>query len=171
MAILTVGPGKQSATLSAAVAASHNGDVIQVQAGTYTNDFSTINTKVTIEGIGGMVNLVATVAPPNGKAILVTNTDATLTNIAFSGAKVADGNGAGIRYQAGNLPLNDCYFNDNQDGVLAADNPSGSITINNSEFAHNGAGDGKMHNLYVGQVGRLTINNSYFHDAVVGHEI
>lgn len=171
MATLTVGPGKQYATLSAAVAASHNGDVIQVQAGTYTNDFSTINTKITIEGVGGMVNLVATEPPPNGKAILVTNTDVTIDNVAFSGAKVADGNGAGIRYQAGNLILNDCYFHDNQDGLLAADNPSGSITINNSEFAHNGAGDGTTHNLYVGEVGTLTINDSYFHDAVVGHEI
>ena len=118
-----------------------------------------------------MVNLVATVPPPNGKAILVTNTDVTLDNISFSGAKVADGNGAGVRYQSGNLTINDCYFYNNQDGLLAADNPSGSITINNSEFSHNGAGDGFTHNLYVGKVGTLTINGSYFHDAVVGHEI
>ena len=171
MSILTVGPGKQYATLAAAIAASNNGDVIQVQAGTYTNDFATINTKITIEGVGGMVNLVATVPPPNGKAILVTNTDVTLDNIAFSGAKVGDGNGAGIRYQAGNLTINDCYFHNNQDGLLAADNPAGSITINNSEFAFNGTGDGFTHNLYVGEVGTLTINGSYFHDADVGHEI
>ena len=171
MAILTVGPGKQYATLAAAVAASHDGDVVQVQAGTYTNDFATINTKITIEGVGGMVNLVATVSPPNGKAILVTNTDVTLDNLTFSGAKVADGNGAGIRYQAGNLTINDCYFHNNQDGLLAANNPAGSITINNSEFAYNGIGDGYTHNLYVGEVGTLTINGSYFHDANVGHEI
>lgn len=171
MSVLTVGPGKQFATLSAAVVASHDSDTIQVQAGTYTNDFATINTRITIEGVGGMVNLVATVPPPNGKAILVTNTDVTLDNISFSGAKVADGNGAGVRYQSGNLTINDCYFYNNQDGLLAADNPSGSITINNSEFSHNGAGDGFTHNLYVGKVGTLTINGSYFHDAVVGHEI
>ncbi len=171
MAILTVGPGEQYATISAAVAASHNGDVIQVQAGTYTNDFPTVSTKITIEGVGGMVNLVATVAPPNGKAIMVTNTDVTLDNLSFSGAQVADGNGAGIRYQAGNLTINDCYFHNNQDGLLAANNPAGSITINNSEFASNGAGDGFTHNLYVGEVGTLTINDSYFHDANVGHEI
>ncbi len=171
MATLTVGPGEQFATLSAAIAASHNGDVIQVQAGTYTNDFAIINTNITIEGVGGMVNLVATEAPPNGKAILVTNSNVTMDNIAFSGAEVPDGNGAGIRYQAGNLTLNDCYFHNNQDGLLSAADPSGSITINNSEFADNGTGDGLTHNLYVGEVGTLTINNSYFHDAVVGHEI
>jgi hypothetical protein len=171
LATLTVGPGKQYATLSAAITASHDGDAILVQAGTYTNDFATINTKISITGVGGLVNLVATVAPPNGKAILVTNTDVTLTNIAFSGAKVPDGNGAGIRYQCGNLIINDSYFHDNQDGLLAAASPTGSITINNSEFAHNGTGDGLTHNLYVNKIGTLTINGSYFHDAVVGHEI
>src|SRR5262245_41673463 len=87
MAILTVGAGKQFSTLAAAIGASHNGDVIRVQAGTYTNDFATIDTKITIVGVGGMVNLVATQPPPNGKGILVTNTDVTVTNIAFSGAK------------------------------------------------------------------------------------
>ena len=171
MATLTVGVGKEFGTIGAAVAASRNGDIIQVQAGTYKNDFATINTRITIEGIGGMVNLVATVPPPNGKAILVTNTDVTLRNLSFSGAKVADGNGAGIRYQGGNLDIENCLFTNNQDGLLAAASPTGSITINNSEFSHNGTGDGYTHNIYVGEVGSLTITNSYIHDAVVGHEI
>ncbi len=171
MATLTVGSGMQFSTLGAAIGASHDGDVIQVQAGTYTNDFATITTKITITGVGGMVNLVATQSPPNGKAILTTDADVTLNNIAFSGAQVPDGNGAGIRYESGNLTVNNCYFHDNQDGILGGDNPTATITINNSEFAHNGAGDGQTHNLYIGQVGTLTVDNSYFHDAVVGHEI
>src|SRR5262245_52019228 len=112
MTILTVGPGKQYKTISSAIAASHNGDTIQVQAGTYTNDFATINTNITLVGVGGMVHLVATKTIPNGKAILVTNSNVTITNFEFSGAKVPDGNGAGIRYQAGNLTINKCYFHD-----------------------------------------------------------
>ena len=94
MPVLTVGLGQEFATLSAAIAASQDGDVIQVQAGTYTDDFAVINTKITIEGVGGMVHLVAATSPPNGKAILVTNTDVTLSNLEFSGAQVPDGNGA-----------------------------------------------------------------------------
>jgi len=39
MSILTVGPTGEYKTISAAVAASHSGDIIQVAAGTYTNDF------------------------------------------------------------------------------------------------------------------------------------
>src|SRR5207247_7504255 len=108
---------------------------------------------------------------PNGKAIFVTNGDITIEGFSFSGAQVADGNGAGIRYESGNLVLNNDYFHDNQEGLLAASDRDGTITITNSEFAHNGTGDGFTHNLYVGEVGTLTIDHSYFHDAVVGHEI
>src|SRR6185437_1765609 len=130
MATLTVGSSGQFSTLSAAIAASHNGDVIQVAAGTYTNDFATITTNITIEGVGGMVNLVATQSPPNGKAILTTDANVTLDNIAFSGCTVPDGNGAGIRYETGNLTLNNCYFHDNQNGILGGADPTGTVTIN-----------------------------------------
>ncbi|MDQ2742223.1 MAG: hypothetical protein M3Z66_07975 [Chloroflexota bacterium] len=171
MAILNVGSNQPFASIADAVAASTAGATIQVQAGTYTNDFATINHALTLEAVGGMANMVATEAPPNGKAIMDVNANVTVTGFAFSGAQVADGNGAGIRYEGGNLTLDGDYFHDNQDGLLAGADPSGSITINASEFAHNGAGDGYTHNLYVGDIGALTITDSYFHDAVVGHEI
>ena len=48
MSILTVGAGEQFTTLASAIAASHDGDTIQVQAGIYTNDFATINTKINL---------------------------------------------------------------------------------------------------------------------------
>src|SRR5216683_1464903 len=176
--ILTVGPGKQYSTIKAAVAASHNGDTIQVQAGTYTNDFASINTDITLEGVGGMVNMVSTVQIPNNKAILITNGNDTINNFSFSGAYVApsDANGAGIRDQSNNLVLNDDYFFNNQNGLLGGF-PGGTLTINNSEFANNGVSDpkspgyGYTHNLYVGAAATLTINNSYFHDANIGEEI
>ncbi len=171
MSILMVGAGQQYARIGDAVAASHDGDTLQVQAGTYLNDFATINTKITIEGIGGMVHMLATQPPPDGKAILTTNADITLDHIEFSGAQVADMNGAGVRYQGGSLTITNSYFHDNQDGLLANAAAAGSITIRNSEFAHNGAGDGYSHNIYVGDIGSLTIDQSYFHDAVLGHEI
>lgn len=171
MTTLTVGAGKQYSTIAAAVAASQDGDVVQVQAGTYENDHASINTKITLEGVGGMVHLVATESPTDGKAIITTNTDVTISNFEFSGVAVADGNGAGIRYQAGDLVVENSYFHDNQDGLLAAGSSDGTITIRNSEFSHNGTGDGYTHNLYVGQIAKLTVQDSYFHDAVVGHEI
>ena len=47
MATLTVGTDKQFQTVSAAVAASQDGDTILVDAGTYTNDFAHITTDIT----------------------------------------------------------------------------------------------------------------------------
>lgn len=171
MSTLTVGAGQQFQTIASAVAASQDGDVLRVQAGTYVNDFAEITKKITIEGVGGMAKLVASGQIANGKAMLITDTDVTLDHIEFSGATVRDGNGAGVRYQGGNLTITNSYFHDNQNGLLAADLPSGSITIKTSEFFHNGDGGGYTHNLYVGDVGTLTIESSYFHGAVVGHEI
>src|SRR3954454_13211954 len=155
MSIIKVGADQQYTTIAAAVAASKDGDVLQVKAGTYTNDFAEITHKITIEGVGGMVNLVASGQIPNGKAILITDTDVTLDHIAFSGATVRDGNGAGIRYQGGNLTIKNSYFHDNQNGILSASDPNGTITIKNSEFNHNGSGTGKTHNIYVGGIKQL----------------
>jgi Ca2+-binding RTX toxin-like protein len=171
MATLTVGQGQQFSTISGAVAASHDGDLIQVQAGTYVNDFAEIKTKITLEGVGGMVHMEATGPIPNDKGILVVDTDATIDHFEFSGATGASGNAAGIRYQGGALTLTNDYFHDNQDGLLSNPSTTGTITIKTSEFAHNGSGDGYTHNLYVGDIAKLTIQDSYFHDAVVGHEI
>ena len=179
MATLTVGPGEQYSTLAAAIDASQNGDVIQVQAGTYTNDFSTISTSITIEGIGGMVNLVATEPPPNGKAILVIGTTTssptvTLDNLEFSGVAVSDADGAdgaGVRYQSGDLTINDCYFHDNQEGLLANSDTSGSITITDTEFANNGTSGGLTHNIYIGEVGTFSITGSYVTGVIGGNEI
>jgi hypothetical protein len=189
MATLTVGAGADFdySTLSGAIAASQDGDVIQVQAGTYINDVSTITTSITIEGVGGLVDLVATDPPSNEKGILVVGTggsspNVTLDNLEFAGAAISDDDGAnaaGVRYQSGNLTINNSYFVDNQDGLLATPEVDGigTITINNTEFADNGVSDpssvgyGFTHNLYVGDVEQLTVDHSYFFDPLVGHDI
>src|SRR4029077_11542254 len=112
---------------------------------------------------------------PNGKAIIDeggAGITVTINGFDIRGAAVADGNGAAIRYEGGTLTLNNDYFHNNEEGLLGAADPDGSITINNSEFAFNGFGDvGHTHNLYVGAIALLTITDSYFHDANVGHEI
>src|SRR5215217_1038396 len=171
MAVLSVGLGKPYSTIAAAVAAAQNGDTVEVQAGTYTNQYVSINKNITLQGVGGMVKLVSTGLIPNGKAIFITSGNIIINNFEFSGAKVYDANGAGIRYEGGNLTLNNCYFHDNEDGLLGGSYPTGNLTINSSEFAYNGRGDGQTHNLYIGKIASLTVDNSYFHDAKVGHEI
>ncbi len=174
--VLTVGVGKQYATLSAAIAASADGDVIRVDAGTYTNDFATITHKITIEGMGGMVKMVATIPPPNSKGILVVDNDVTIKNLSFSGVAISaanGGNGAGIRYEGGQMVLINDAFIGNQNGVMG--NPviaglTNTVTIDHSLFSGNGSGTGYTHNLYIGAVAKLTATNSIFEKAVVGHE-
>jgi hypothetical protein len=178
MAILTVGPGQQYTTIEGAVAAANPGDTVDVQAGIYTNDFVSIFQNLTLQAIGGPVQMVDTLpadATPIKKAIIDEGglgISVTINGFDISGAVVPDGNGAAIRYEGGSLTLNNDYFHNNEEGLLAAPDPNGTITINNSEFAFNGFGDvGRTHNLYVNQIALLTITDSYFHDANVGHEI
>jgi Ca2+-binding RTX toxin-like protein len=173
MTILTVGAEQQYKTIKAAVAASQDGDTIYVQAGTYVNDVATVNHKISIIGVGGMVQMTANKILPNDKGFFVVNNDVTIDHFDFSGAKSYAYNGAGIRYQNGNLTVTNSYFHDNQNGIMG--NPSvmgtGSVTVKNSEFDHNGAGDGQSHNIYIGYVKDFTITDSYTHNAHVGHEI
>ncbi len=173
LAILTVGAGQQYTTIAAAVAAARDGDTVQVQAGTYTNDFFYLGKSITIEGVGGMATLRATVAPPDGKAIVTTaGAEVTMRNLGFTGAAVRDQNGAGIRLEGGDLTLEDCHFQGNQMGLLtSSDLPETTLTIRRSEFSDNGIGNGTAHNLYVNRVAALVIEDSYFHDAIVGHNI
>ena len=161
-AVLTVGAGEQYATLAAAAAAAPDGATILVDAGTYMNDFATVSTKITIEGVGGMANFVATVPPPNYKGILTVDNDVTIKNLSFSGSAIPDaegGNGAGIRYEGGQMVLQNDSFSGNQNGLLAFPVMGlavNTISIDHSVFSGNGSGSGYTHNMYVGAVTSLT---------------
>jgi len=171
MPTLSVGAGKAFSTLKAAIAASSAGDTIRIDAGTYTNDFAIISHALAIEGVGGLARLVATTPPPNGKAILTINANVSIDRLEFTGAAVPDGNGAGIRYEGGNLVITNSWFHQNENGLLAAPSTNGTISIDRSQFSNNGTNTGKTHNLYVNDLARLTLTNSYFHDVKGGHEI
>ena len=94
--VLRVGPGQSFQTLASAVAASQDGDTIQVQSGTYINDFAIVTHAVRIMGVGGKAHFVARGNIPNDKAILIDQApELVLENLEFSGAEVPDGNGAG----------------------------------------------------------------------------
>ena len=168
---LSVGPGRTSATPSAAAAAARDGDTIEIAAGTYRDITTWRAHNLTIRGVGGVARLDATgLTIPNGKAIwVIQGRGYTVERIEFSGARVPDRNGAGIRLEAPGLTVRDCYFHDNENGILTGADATSDLVFETTEFNHNGAGDGQSHNFYVGAVRSLTLRGCYTHDAVVGH--
>jgi hypothetical protein len=171
MATVTVGPDGQFTTIAAAVEAANPGDTVSVRAGNYINDFLDFNKDLTLQADGGQVVMTATTSPPDGKAMITESGNVTISGFDVSGVTVPDQNGAAVRYQGGNLTIANSYFHGNQDGLLGAPDPTGSITVDHSEFGFNGGGTGNTHNIYVGEIASFTATNSYFHDASVGHEI
>jgi hypothetical protein len=174
MSTITVGPTGQFQTIHQAVAAAASGDTIDVQAGTYSNDFNTIRQSVTLQAVNGEVVMTETEQPPDGKAMITegaSGINVAINGFDISGVTVPDGNGAAIRYEGGALSLTNDYFHGNQDGLLGAPDANGSIAITHSEFAFNGNNAGSDHNLYIGAIANFSITDSYVHDAIVGHEI
>ena len=173
--IISVGPNARIHTIATAAALARNGDTIEIAAGDYLQDVAVwTQNNLTIRGVGdkssGPVRLLANGASAEQKAIwVVRGGKITIENIEFSGTRVADKNGAGIRFEEGDLTIRHCRFLDNENGLLSSGNPNATLTIENSEFAHNGAGDGYSHNLYVGAIKALRVTGSYFHHANVGH--
>ena len=110
--VLRVGVGQQFTTIAAAIGASQDGDLVLIDAGTYTNDFATIYHKITIEGLGGMVNLVATIPPPDSKGIFTVDNDVTIKNLSFSGAWITADLG-GNEFQPGAEPGWKCWSRHN----------------------------------------------------------
>jgi hypothetical protein len=169
--VIQVGPQRKVISLAMASTIAQDGDTIEVDAGTYTADVAVwTQDKLTIRAMGGRVKLLAAGASAEEKGIWVVRGGAILVDgFDFVGAKVKYKNGAGIRFENGQLTIKNCIFTDNENGILTSGNPKSELTIENSEFGHNGYGDGYSHNIYVGSIKKLTVNGSYFHHAKVGH--
>ncbi len=174
-AILSVPEGY--ATIQAAVTEASDGDIIEIKGGEYSSGIvATISQdNLTFRGIDGMAHLNAdSLSISNKKAIFVTTgNNITIDNIEFSNARVPDRNGAGIRHEGGLLTIRNCYFHDNEDGILTSNQGNaGELVVENSEFAHNGLGSaGYTHNIYVGHIGKFIFRYSYSHHATHGHNI
>lgn len=172
-ATLQVGWGKKYLFPSVAAKFAQDGDTVEIDAGDYPKDAATWKqNNLTIRAVGGKAHLKADGAHAEGKGIwVIRGNNVTIENIEFSGAKVHDNNGAGIRVEGAGFTIRNCYFHDNQNGILTGANKTSDILIENSEFSHNGAGDGKTHNMYIGAVRSFTLKYSYSHHAQVGHNV
>ena len=172
-ATLQVGPDKTYATPCAAATHVQDGDTVAIDAGVYSGDVCAWTAdRLTLRGVGGYAHLEAAGQASGGKAIwVIQGDDTTVESIEFSGASVPDHNGAGIRQEGTNLTVRHCYFHDNEDGILAGDNPLSDILVTDSEFVDNGFGDGLSHNLYINHVSSFTFEFSSSHRSYKGHAL
>ncbi len=169
--VIHVGPNSAVRTLAAAAKMARDGDTVEIEPGDYVGDVAVwLQDRLTLRASQGRARLVAAGANAEGKAIWVMRGGkVTIENIDFTGARVRDRNGAGIRLEKGHLLVRNCTFTDNENGILVANIPDIELDIENSEFGHNGYGDGQSHGIYVGQIRRLSVVGSYFHHGKVGH--
>ena len=160
--------------ISEAARVAQAGDVVEIEAGDYRQDVAVWEqSKLTIRGVNGAARLIADGRSAEGKAIwVIRRGDFDISNIDFIGARVEDGNGAGIRFEAGHLRIRHCLFWDNQMGLLTGGAETArdtTLVVDSSEFGYSHVADRWGHNLYVGTIASLTVTGSYFHHAGVGH--
>jgi len=169
---LVVGPKAALTRIADAAKVAKDGDVVEILPGEYRGDVAVwLQKRLTIRGVGRTPVLSADLRSAERKAIwVIRDGDFVVENIAFEGARVADRNGAGIRFEQGRLTVRNCRFTNNENGLLAADSPRSELTIEDSEFLQAPRDRGPlMHLLYVGRIARLTLRGSRFHQGFEGH--
>ena len=169
--LIRVGPSRAIKTIAQSAQLASAGAIIEVDSGDYRGDVAVwTQDRLTLRAVGGRVRLIAAGAAAEEKAIWVMRGgQMSVEGFDFSGARVPGQNGAGIRFEKGVLRVRNCTFMNNENGILTGNESNTELDIENSEFGHNGYGDGQSHNLYAGTIARLSVKNSYFHHARVGH--
>lgn len=167
---LTVGPGQAYATPSLAARAAEDGDTVLIEPGEYFDCAVWNRHRMTIAGNGPGVVITDTTC--QGKALfIVRGTDVTIRDLTLTRARVADGNGAGIRLEGEGLILERVRFVNNQVGLLSGFVGPGAIRILDCTFERGGrGGDHPLFAVWVWGAALLRIENSTF-AGVMGGQI
>ncbi|SNS65833.1 right-handed parallel beta-helix repeat-containing protein [Sphingopyxis indica] len=108
-----------------------------------------------------------------GKAALVLRGDgARVDGLVFQNMRVPDGNGAGIRLERSNLDIVNSLFRGSEEGILTANDPQATLTIDRSTFSRLGRCDRGLscaHSVYTGDYGLVVVTNTRFEKGSGGH--
>ena len=168
-----VGTNRGYATLQAAVDAIGPGEgSIAIAPGTYRQCVVQTQGRVAFLATEpGQVEFTGTAC--EGKAAFVLRGDeASVSGIIFSDITVPDGNGAGIRQEAGTLTVANSWFRDSQQGILTAHDPMMRLVVDRSTFTRLGTCEnsaGCSHSIYTGDIGHLRVTRSRFEEGTGGH--
>jgi hypothetical protein len=109
------------------------------------------------------------------KAALVLRGKSTrIEGITFQNLRVADGNGAGIRLEEGDLIVTESLFRDSESGILGGNSKDSSIRVERSTFSRLGRCDRDLacaHSIYIGEYGSLSVVRSRFEKGSGGHYV
>ncbi len=171
--------GMKYASLQAAINASTDGDTIEIEA-TPTSMlviYGVISKSLTIRGTGPTRPVLdAGMHCMNGKGIfeITGGQNVLIENLEFRNCQGSgSGNACGIRLSNPiNVTIRNCYFGNNEDGIMGGNNNIGNVVLESCEFDNNGYGDvGQTHNIYIGACNSFIMQNCYSHNAYVGHEV
>ncbi len=168
-------------SLRSAMDDARDGDTIEIYSGYYRAGIGASfvdRNNLTIRGVGPtrpVLDSRFSALKEKGCLIIVGN-NITIENLEILNTRVqqaSGGNGAAIRIEPSNqgLTIRDCYFHNNDNGILGGYNLSSDILVENCEFARNGSGTGYTHNMYIGRARSFTLRHSYTHSASAGHLI
>jgi hypothetical protein len=107
-------------------------------------------------------------------ALVLSGRSARVEGIVFENMRVADGNGAGIRLEGGDLVVTESLFRDSESGILSANDLKSSIRVEHSTFSRLGRCDGDLacaHSIYIGEFGSLSVVRSRFEKGSGGHYV
>lgn len=171
-ATMIVGSQEKITTITEAAKLAKDGEVIEIRPGDYRGQPAVWSQNdLTIRGTGKRPVMLADGKSAEGKAIwVVRGKHVRIENIEFRGARVADFNGAGIRFESGHLVVHRCGFFDNETGVLTANRADMTLEISDSEFGGAPETVGDLHHLlYVGGIARFELTGSRFERGYLGH--
>src|SRR3546814_5394001 len=86
--------------------------------------------------------------------------------------RVPDGNGAGIRLERSDLQVINSLFRGSEEGILTANDPGATLSIDRSTFSRLGRCDRGLscaHSVYTGVYGQVTVTHSRFKKGSGGH--
>ncbi len=110
-----------------------------------------------------------------GKAALVMRgRSMRVEGLTFQNLRLAEGNGAGIRLEHGDLTVRQTWFRDSEEGILSAEDPTGTVLIERSTFSRLGRCDRGLscaHSLYFANYGNVIIRRSRFEEGRGGHYV
>jgi hypothetical protein len=170
-----VGPDGQPARLQDVLLRAADGDTIELLPGDYGPLHLVLeDRRLTLRGLGENRPVIDGGGRMGEARALITvrGGDVVLENLELRGARATNAQGAGVLQQGGRLTLRGVRLRDNEQGVMALNDPEAVVIVEDSEFGMAPRVEGGLHHLLnVGRIARLQVSGSRFQQGFEGHLI